>query len=55
MDNIDALALSRKLREETSQALNHLNWQEKLELFNKAKNRYIEKINKNNVFIQNVK
>ena len=55
MDNLDALELSRKLREETSQALNRLQWQDKLELFNKAKNKYKEQINKNNILIQNAK
>ena len=49
MENLDALELSRKLREETSQILNDLTLQEKLKLFEKTKARYAEKIKHNNI------
>ena len=55
MKSLDALQISRKLREETSQRLNNLSWQEKLKLFEETKNMYKDKIEKNNILLEFLK
>ena len=49
MENLDAIELSRKLREETGKKLNNLSRQEKLNLFREIKTKYEEKIERNNI------
>lgn len=55
MENLDALELSRELREETGKKLNNLSWQEKLDLFQEIKMQYNDKIVKNDISLKTSK
>jgi|APSaa5957512622_1039677.scaffolds.fasta_scaffold258959_1 hypothetical protein len=55
MENLDAIELSRKLREETGKKLNNLSRQEKLNLFREIKTKYEEKIERNNILTKTSK
>ncbi|MFP4362494.1 MAG: hypothetical protein ACLFR1_01360 [Spirochaetia bacterium] len=52
MEEIDALELSRRLREETSLRLQKLSWEEKVDLFHKAKEQNKAAIDKKNILLE---